>query len=536
MITGLPNSFVETIQTNDSLERYLLSLSQEVPSTKRSWLYEDQEPQWILDTWKNHLSTLENGDTFEKEVFQFDTSSEEKWGPQGGHAPMSELLDSIVLPTFQDVSPRPSVFGIAPRHEDDVSYGVCDKDWGNAISKVVSCYRLNQVSCVRPAALNSVVEDMRARDTLESNSGWPDFRRRNLPEVKQAALKAASDGSYRNYPAIALLRTYRQKTRLVWMFPMSANLVEGQFYQPLQNSIVKAGMAFYAPWKGFEECRSLITRAYDQGKFVYASDFSSTDSHFKQATSMQAYFVLENLFKNNLWQQQLWQSLLHMHNIPLIVGLDQMITGSHGVSSGSNWTNFIETVFDHIFAAFVSDKTGIEGLYAIGDDMAWVSSTFNEDFPAQLEELAAKVGQITEAKKTNANPDKVKTLQRLFQRGYRRPDGQLRGVYPTIRALNSSVYPERFHNPKTWSSDVFCARQYMILENCVDHPLFEEFVKFVVKGQKDLIPFAKKSSADLRRIHRQSKLIPGLNPTYNQERRDSSLENFASIRWVAENL
>lgn len=530
MITGLPHDFIVVIQNNDNLERYLLSLSQEVPSTKRSWLYEDQEPEWILTTWKEHLKTLENGDDFEKEVFQFDISSEEKWGPQGGHAPISKLMDEVVLPTFQGDSPHPRVFGVNSKHLTDLSWYTVEKNWGQAIDMVIRELHHFQVSSVRPASLNSVVEDMRARDTLESNSGWPDFARRNLPEVKSAAIQAAKDGSYSNYPAIALFRTYRGKTRLVWMFPMSANLVEGSYYQPLQNSLIKANIPFYSPWIGFEAVRKQITEAYDNGLFIAASDFSSTDAHFQLQTSAQAVLVLEKLFKNDTWQQGLWQSIVHMHQIPLLTGTDQMLTGWHGVSSGSNWTNFIETVFDHIFAKYVSLSTDYNGLYAIGDDMAWVSKHYSEDFQQELEQLGLKVGQEIKAEKTNNYRDKVKTLQRLFQRGYRRPDGLLRGVYPTIRALNSSVYPERFHNPKTWSSDMFCARQYMILENCVDHPLFEDFVEFIVKGQKDLIPFAKKSSSELDEITRKSKLIRGLNPTYNQERRDSSLADFEAIR------
>nr|QXV86717.1 MAG: RNA-dependent RNA-polymerase [Picobirnavirus sp.] len=535
MITGLPNNLSQVVQTNDNLERYLLSLSQEVPATDRSWLYEDRDPEWILSTWKECLHSLENGDTFEKEVFQFDISSEEKWGPQGGHAPMEKLFEDIIAPSFQDVSPHPRLFGVSRGHWQEINYYNCSLDWHNAIHEVINEYHEFQVSSIRPATLKSVVEDMRARDTLESNSGWPDFARRNLPEVKQAAMLAASDGSYTKYPAIALFRTYRGKTRLVWMFPMSTNLVEGSLYQPSQNAIIKADMPFYAPWKGFEAVRDLITKAYDSGAFVSASDFSSTDAHFKLATSAQAYFVLEELFKQPAHKDQLWQSLVHMHNIPLVIGVDQMVTGHHGVSSGSNWTNFIETVFDHIFAKYVQKRTGVNGFYAIGDDMAWVTSKYNDAFDKQLEELGKDVGQIIKAEKTTNDPDKVKTLQRLFQRGYKRPDGKVRGVYPTIRALNSSVYPERFHKSKLWSSDMFCARQYMILENCVDHPLFEEFVKFVVKGQKDLIPFAKKSSTELDRILRQSKLIPGLNPTYNQERRDSSLADFEAIK-IARNL
>nr|QXV86681.1 MAG: RNA-dependent RNA-polymerase [Picobirnavirus sp.] len=421
-------------------------------------------------------------------------------------------MHDIVLPTFESASPH---FRLER-----------DKHWNDAVKQNIA--ELRVMPHIRPASYKRVVDDMRARDTLESNSGWPDFTRRNKPEVIANAVAAAQNGQWAEFPAIALFRNYRQKTRLVWMFPMSANLYEGSYFQPLQSGIVNSGLEFYAPWVGFERVRALITRTYASGDYIFASDFSSTDSHFRWPATRSVNTVLSTLVATD--RDGLERSLWHMHNIPLIIGTDKMLTGEHGVSSGSNWTNFVETVFDRTFSYFVQAHTGVKGLYAIGDDMAWTSRSMKEGFAEDLEHLASEAGQITKSEKTMCDPDKVKTLQRLFQRGYSRPDGQLRGVYPTIRALNSLIYPERFHKPSDWSSDMFCARCYMILENCVDHPLFEEFVKFVVKGQKDLIPFAQRGAAALDRIQRKSKLLPGLNPTYTAEKRDSSLASFASIR------
>lgn len=518
MITGLPESFSEVISKNNNLRRYLLNLSQGKPATPRSWLYEDvEDPIDVRKEWMNKLETLANGSTFEQEVFQFDVSQTEKWGPQGEIAPIDELLSDIVLPSFSKArSPVPEAFKTA--------------EWELAKDNVIRILKRKQVFGIRPASYDRVVDDMRVRDTLESNSGWPDFTRRNNPEVKQRAIAAAADGEWSKYPAIALFRNYRQKTRLVWMFPMAANVYEGSYYQPLQSAIINANLGFYAPWVGFDAVRNLISKAYQAGKYVAASDFSATDEHFIPRASFEVFDVLVTLLARG-YATGLRQSLSNMHKIPLVIGVDRMITGDHGVSSGSNWTNFIETVFDHIFSFYVRDRErgAVKGLYAIGDDMAWFSDNYDDAFSEKLERYGKEVGQDIKAEKTTNYPDKVKTLQRLFQRGYSRPDGKLRGVYSTIRALNSSIYPEKYHNPKLWSSDMFCARQYMILENCVDHPLFEDFVKFVVRGQKDLIPFAKKSSADLHKITRMSKLLPGLNPTYNQERRDTSLASFASI-------
>nr|UAW00423.1 MAG: RNA-dependent RNA polymerase [Porcine picobirnavirus] len=524
MKTKLTDSELATIQANSQLRRYLESLLKGKPATPRSWLFDERNgnltPDEVLDRWMKQLQNLENGSEFEQNVFQFDTSQLEKWGPQGAVPPIEDIMD-IVEQGFGS-SPIPKAF------ESD--------DWA-AAKRDLTKLLTSKVSALRPASYQHVVDDMRARDTLESNSGWPLFTRRSKPEVKEASIRDAESGSWRDYPAIALFRNYNQKTRLVWMFPMSANLVEGSYFQPLQSRLMQSGFSFLAPWEGFESVRKSVNDAYAAGRFVAASDFSSTDAHFTLHSTLEVFDVIQYCFQAK-YRDGLRDSLVHMHEIPLVIGPDSKMVGSHGVSSGSNWTNFIETIFDWILAFYVKRKlgaAGYSGLYAIGDDMSWVSDIYVEDFAKSLERIGESVGQVVKSEKTTNDRDKVKSLQRLFQRGYSNSSGQIRGVYSTIRALKSSVYPERFHDPRRWNSDMFCARQFMILENCVDHPLFEDFVKFVCSGQSDLIPFAKQSDARLSKVTRETKLLPGLNPTYNQEKRDSSLAEFASIQ-IARNL
>ena len=529
MLTKLTKTELEIIHGNNGLYRYLKSLLEDVPHTQRSWLYE-QVPKGddVLSHWLSHLDVLKNGSNFEQEVFQFDISQMKKWGPQGGHPPISELMD--LVQAGYDSSPYPSAFKT--------------QEWLAAKSAVVTSFKRAGIYALRPASYSRVIDDMQTRDTLESNSGWPLFTRRNKPEVKEHAIRSAEDGSWLEYPAIALFRNYNQKIRLVWMYPMATNLVEGSFFQPLQSRIMKSELAntFYAPWKGFEQVRSLITELYsDPHRFCAASDFSATDEHFKMAASLEVFDVIKWCFQPQFWAS-LKLSLKHMHHIPLVISPTQKLVGEHGVSSGSNWTNFVETVFDSILSEYVrikeseakgSGTEGYSGLYAIGDDMSWQSGEYDAKFSDRLEQYGREVGQVIKSDKTTNDRDRVKSLQRLFQRGYSNPEGKIRAVYSTVRALKSSVYPERFHDPRRWSSDMFCARQYMILENCVDHPLFEEFVKFIVAGNDHLIPFAKLSRSKLDAITRESKLLPGLNPTYNQERRDQSLADFASIRIAA---
>lgn len=537
--TKLHQEQLDIISSNNGLKMYLSGLSKGKASTPRSNLYnlegktEILEPDEILARWMEILRSLENGTSFDKNVFQFDSHQLEKWGPQGGVPPIDDILDEIVYPTFSGSESNPSAFGT--------------QEWQQAKRNVIKLMHNAGCKGLSPVPYARVIDDMRARDTLESNSGWPLFTRRNKPEVIAQSIKEAENGLWKTYPAIALFRNYNRKTRLVWMFPMSANLVEGSFFQPLQSILMKStyipAARFLSPWSGFETVREIVSDMYKRQDYTWtvaASDFSSTDAHFQLRTSMEVYDVLSQCFQER-YRSALLESIQYMHTIPLVIGSDRMLTGEHGVSSGSNWTNFIETIFDWILSEYVSILTlgGSEvewtrGLYAIGDDMSWFYKNYSPKFADFLAEVGTSVGQQIKADKTTNHPDKVVSLQRLFQRNYVRPDGLIRAVYPTIRALKSLVYPERFHKPALWSKDMEAIRALMILENCVDHPLFTNFVKFVVAGDPYLVEFCKKSPSQQEKLFRQSKLVSGLNPTYNQEKRNSSIALFQSVKFIRE--
>lgn len=489
--TKLQPNELDIIQANNGLKLYLSGLESGKSATPRTALYNLQgktkvmSPDEILAAWQEKLSVLEHGSNYEQEVFQFDSAQLQKWGPQGQVAPISKLLKDIVYPSF-DVADVPSAFST--------------EEWQRAKRAVTRVLHAAGCRGLSPVPYSRAIDDMRARDTLESNSGWPLFTRRSKPEVVKQSIQDAEDGQWKTYPAIALFRNYNQKTRLVWMFPMSANLVEASFFQPLQSILMKSalGQTFLAPWTGFEQVRSIVTDAYSKGFCVAASDFSSTDAHFRLSTSMEVCDVLEQCFQPR-FRDALRESMTYMHNIPLVIGPDRKLTGEHGVSSGSNWTNFVETIFDMLLSVYVYYKENPEdvsfkvassylslddelgaplafqkfyhGFYAIGDDMSWIvrKAQYEASFSDRLEAYGKEVGQQVKAEKTTNDPDKVKSLQRLFQAGYLRDDSRLlRAVYPTIRALKSLVYPERSHKKRLWSKDMNAVRAFMILENCVD--------------------------------------------------------------------
>jgi len=523
----ITENITSVVNSNIGMKRYLESLPVKKPQTPRSWWADGKHgnpyltPEDAKKKWLTILATLQDKGPELKNIYDFDTSWLEKWGPQGGH-PAIDVWMPLIEESFSDL-PQPPAFETP--------------EWQEAINSWTAILRSSGMGELYPRSYDRVILDLATRDRLLTNSGFPAFGKRSKPEVRSEAIRHAKSGEWKNFPAIVLFRYYNGKLRFVWMFPYATNLVEGSWTQPIQAAAMNSKLAttFFSPWKGFDAVRDRITWAYDNGYQIAASDFSSTDMHFRACTSSQVFEVLKQLFALGVNTDDLKESIEHMQQIPLLVGTDIMLGGEHGVASGSAWTNQIETIFDGILSQYMDAKTRhhVQGLYAIGDDMTWVSKAFPKDFATQLEDIGQSVGQVIKAEKTTVFPDRVKSLQRLFQRDYRRADGKVRGVYRTCKALNSIIFPERFHE-KGWDSNMFCARTYAILENCVDHPLFREFVEFIVKGNKHLIPFAKKSRDELDVITRRARSLPGLYVSYNQEKEQESLANFESIRIAAE--
>ena len=526
-IESLPDQMVDVVQNNNGLKLYLNSLLKGRKATPPSWLYEDKSWTEVMSDWlDNYLRpNLDVKDPILKKVFQHELSQLKKAGPQGEVKPVKELMDLVAEGYELANSPKPVLFTEKLWHEaKEMAVKLLFKDTG--------IYKR-----LRRRAHDQVVDDMRDRDTLESNSGWRDFSRRKLPTVLQHAYEDIAIGRYLEHPAILLFRNYNNKTRPVWMYPMSTNIVEGSFTQPLKEMLMKhTSLRFFSPWRGYEEVSLDLTEAYNDGYVISASDFSHTDAHFTKWAMLEVYDVIKFAFQESEWKD-LKQSMLHVVDIPLVVGPDKWIIGAHGVSSGSNWTNDVETYMDFIIACYLKLKGLVTDPFsAIGDDMAHKQSSFNKNFAKQVSQICIRGGFDVNAEKVTNDLDDVKYLQRYTFRGwvskYRTLNGTplLRGVYSTIRALNSSLNPEKFHSPKLWSKDMFAVRQFMILENCIDHPLFEDFVIFVCKGHSYLGEFAASRNTKIDESWRKSRLIPGLNPTYNQEKRDKPMSSFESIR------
>lgn len=513
----------ELMADNVGFQAYTHGLDNGREATPRSWLYEDETTDWVFDSWRSKLLSYQG--PFKTQILNFEQGQIEKIGPQGYIAPIGSLLADIVYPTFTAHS-RPLY----------LSVNRLRRDWGKACNILIHELKDARLTDLYPENFINVLQTNSADGKLFSNSGIPEFTRRSKPDVIGSSLDDARSLNCERYPAIALFRNYNNKTRLVWMFPFSLNILEASFTQPLQKYLEATGLKYFNPWRTFTDVKRHITEVYSNKNIsLVATDFSATDEHFDVYNVRAVDTVLWSLFKDkrNNAGLTVFQSLYWVNAIPLIIGPNSMLIGPHGVASGSNWTNLIETLFDCVFGHYVEQhihKIKLE--YAIGDDMLWSipRAEVGDPLAKRLAIEGNSVGQQLKAEKVTVKPDEVKTLQRLFIRGFLDDDGLVRGIYPTMRALKSLVFPERRYRKKDWDSDKFCVRCFQIMENCKDHPLFVDFVRFVVKGSHYLPAFARMKAKDIDKAQRKAAKLKDLVPTYNQESRESKLSEYASIK------
>lgn len=531
------------------LSLYLTNLSRGRNMTPRSWEYEHEDAQSVLERWVAIMKEANSKHPLGEEFSKFDLKQVEKFGPQGGIPPISskECWD-VIEPLYT-----------SSEYDDPLAL----QEWfplAHEFGKAVFDGHLKRGT---PLSFERVVDSMQRRDTLSTNSGFPRFTRRH--KVSQEEIKDALSLAAYRYPAVVLLRYYYGKLRPVWMFPMSTNLIEASYQVPIQSWIELGALrpdppeptAYSSPWKGFNRVKEVLTEQWGTARPIVGGDTTKMDAHMRPAQLRLVYEIVKWNFQERYWEG-LERSLMHVTEIDLLwskEGSDiKVIQGVHGLASGSCWTQLSETVLQ-MFMAYAKAVRG----QGIGDDFYWLSDMSADD----LVEHLAKFGLPANPAKQSVGTDSLTFLQRYYHQDFfsREDDKVLGAYYPTIRALGSILYPEKFHSPKLWNSDMFCLRNYMILENCVDDPCFPEFVTFVARGQKDMIPFAKKimagrknmtvhlHDADGRRagkvllphpknsvsdaLYRHARRLPGLWPSYNQEKQQWPLDSFVSIDFAS---
>jgi len=185
-VTKLNSTQRKVVASTPGLSSYLVALERGRKATPHSWLYENQSSEATLAQWEKRLVSLKHADSVRSAIYQFDEKQLVKFGPQGEIPPISKALETIA-DQYEPGLPTPlfssSKWKLAKEDARKLLFG-------------------NRPKTKRPLALNAVVDDMRERDTLSTNSGWPLFTRRHLPDVVRASIHDAMSGKAYEYPAI----------------------------------------------------------------------------------------------------------------------------------------------------------------------------------------------------------------------------------------------------------------------------------------------------------------------------------------------
>lgn len=274
------------------------------------------------------------------------------------------------------------------------------------------------------------------------------------------------------------------KQRVIWMFPMAANVSELQCYQPLIEGCQRFNLV--PAWNGNDYVDEAMTRLFDtKGKndVVICTDFEKFDQHFNAHMQQCAAEVLGRLFTPGDFDKWLADTFRIKYEIPLAYDFGRTLTGSHGMASGSGGTNADETLSHRCLQLEAAITAGAElnrNSMCLGDDGVLTYPGADVD---HVIETYTKHGQEMNESKQDVSKTEATYLRRWYSTEYR-IDGVCRGVYSTFRALGKMSGQERFYDPDKWGPEMVELRYLSILNQCQWHPYREEFLDFCMKGDK----------------------------------------------------
>lgn len=503
----------------EGLRKALMRLETGSKPTKKSWFYEHISPDEALKKVTAKLSAMQDL----QRISEWDLSKQSKFGPQGGAAPLADRLESF-NEYFEHLT-RPLI--------------VKDPIWQRAKKRVIRELKLSNNGVPYPA--ESVIQRGIGDNKFNTNSGFPLFIKRKNPEAIKQALSTYEQCEELQYPCTLGSRATMGKTgkdaRNIFMASMTVNL-RGQRYQmKLQDYIRDLQLSFFLPWEGWDHVQKEISAQWD-GALKFGADYTKMDQHFNYYHGMEVYDVIKHYFKTAYWPE-LRQIIGYVFTVPILTNLGY-VAQDHAMPSGSEWTNFLETMWNYIFTFYLEEKYHLvfRSKMGIGDDQLWfIDGEWDEAAIKGLIDVVVKefdkAGLPGNPEKQEVSMDKTGFLQRLCVSEWDGINGETRaaGVYSLVRNVTSQIYPERFHNEKDWDKNMFALRCIMIAENANQHPLFKWYVlEYLAKANTNILEFVRMRDDEVLKIQDRAKNIAGFLPTYNQEKSDASILDFDTFK------
>nr|AVX53286.1 RNA-dependent RNA polymerase [Marmot picobirnavirus] len=464
---------------NPGLRAYFSHVVEGQPEDYRPPFWKGLSRETVLNRWQEKLDALRVNERVPG-LAEFETEMRTKVGPLSVQLPLRERLESIEhYYTLVNTKSVP----IDPR--------AIEATWKT----------FSKAGGVRLKSIRNVSQAMR----LNTNSGTPYFTKRRvvlkdtLRDIKEWDPSVLGD-----WRMSAILGWRGQeggpekddvKQRVVWMMPLSVNMIEATFYQPAIAAWQKYNInSAYVSMRAVEE---KITRLFDSkgDEYVVVTDFSKFDQHFNSDLQNASGLLIQSMIDGRLahdvatdfTHQYLIDVFPYKYEVPLICSSDVMYSGKHGMASGSTGTNFDEccahTAMQHE-CAILNGATLNPYSNAYGDDGYLSFKGIDVD---KVISAYTSHGQEMNPSKQSVDKHSAVYLRRYFHDSYRDSSGKMLGIYSTFRALGRLLGQERYFNEDEVMDDyksLVILRAFSILENCANHPLFHEFVDFCVSGDK----------------------------------------------------
>lgn len=485
--------------------------------TPRSPLFKDEGESTVVD---NYLKILSRTAGITSDFYDYEVSRLPKVGPQGGYPPFDDRKRS-----FEDYYTLPGRINYTDDEINDLATRVRD-------------HLFRGKKDLRPWSYDRVIRKGQLGGTLDTNSGCPSYGKRSDTTIQARAIRDASSGKWKDYPAILGSRGQRKADRFIFMFPFSTNLIEQTFVNTVLDAIRSNSVPSFSAWEGFDKVSLTITeQGVSSTKTKCSTDYSKMDKHFGPDHFDFVYRVLAPVFQPSV-REQLRESLTHCSEIPVLVSTDKLYTGTHGMPSGSGWTNLAESIVSLAIMFTVEDHYNEEAIkQVLGDDGIMLWSTKINDFPDVFAEYSLKFGLVSSPDKQRVDMKTFTYLQRFFDvRIKTQLNGKsvVAGSYPGILALNSAMNPERFHDPVKWSSSMESLRWIMILENVNQSPVFHNLIDYFIKGDKFklglVIPgFLKRG---ISQSYQTAKTLKDFVPTYTKSSVEKGIRDFSVVKYL----
>lgn len=262
------------------------------------------------------------------------------------------------------------------------------------------------------------------------------------------------------------------KTRLVWSAPLGRQIYESRYAIPFQELMKNEDpgadhmngemFVYFSEYRQMQVMRNLIGYAQNYGRTLVSADYSAFDATISADLIKRAFGCIGlNHVSDGFIHKKLltpWGSRRY----------------SHGVPSGSPFTNIIDSVVNAIILEYIAAGAGTECVYRVnGDDSVVV---FDDDIQGtEIASRALELGITMNPSKQARSKDSCTFNRQYWGLEYT-------GPVPSInRTLNSLIYRDKPYEAVGKTLVDECLRDTQILIRLESHPFASEFLSKIVR-------------------------------------------------------